>query len=62
MKQINNKQAITTAQTVEQTWLSRYLWSKKFIYDKGSEFIADFAKMIVDKYGIKKSGISPQNP
>ena len=36
--------------------------SKKITYDKGSEFMADFAKMIVDEYGIKKSGISPRNP
>ena len=62
MKQINNKQAITVAHAVEQTWLSRYPWPKKITYDKGSEFMADFAKMIVDEYGIKKCGISPRNP
>ena len=62
MKQINNKQAITVAHAVEQTWLSRYPWPKKITYDKGSEFMADFAKIIVDEYGIKKSGISPRNP
>ena len=62
MKQITNKQAVTVAEAVEQTWLTRYPWPKKITYDKGSEFMAEFATMIVDEYGIKKKGISPRNP
>ena len=62
MKQIPNKQAATVAQAVEQTWLTRYPWPKKITYDKGSEFMAEFATMIVEEYGIKKKGISPRNP
>ena len=60
MKQISNKDAFTVAQAVEQTWLSRYPWPKKITYDKGSEFVAEFATMIVEEYGIKKRGISPK--
>ena len=45
MKQISNKDAFTVAQAVEQTWLSRYPWPKKITYDKGSEFMAEFATM-----------------
>ena len=62
MKQIPNKQAATVAQAVEQTWLCRYPWPKKITYDKGSEFMAEFATMIVEEYGIKKRGILPRNP
>ena len=42
--------------------LSRYPWPKKITYDKGFEFMAEFATMIVEEYGIKKKGISPRNP
>ena len=49
-----NKEAITVASTVEQYWLSRYPLQKKITFDKGSEFMAEFAKMIVEEYGIKK--------
>ena len=59
---MSNKDAFTVAQAVEQTWLSRYPWPKKITYDKGSEFMAEFATMIVEEYGIKKRGISPRNP
>ena len=31
-------------------------------FDKGSEFMAEFGKMIVEEYGIKKRGVSPRNP
>ena len=62
MKQIPNKQAVTVANAVEQAWLSRYPWPKKITFDKGSEFMAEFGKMIVKEYGIKKRGISPRNP
>ena len=62
MKQITNKQAVTVAEAVEQTWLTRYPWPKKITYDKGSEFMAEFATMIVEEYGIKKKGIPPRNP
>ena len=59
---ISNKQAATVAQTVEQTWLTRYPWPKKITYDKGSEFKAEFEAMVVEEYGIKKRGITPRNP
>ena len=62
MKQIPNKEAITVASAVEQCWLSRYPWPKKITFDKGSEFMAEFAKMIVEEYGMKKKGITARNP
>ena len=62
MKQIPNKLATTVAQAVEQTWLCRYPWPKKITYDKGSEFMAEFGKMVVEEYGIVKKAITPRNP
>ena len=35
---------------------------KKIIFDKESEFKAEFASMIEEEYGIEKRGISPRNP
>ena len=61
MKQIANKRASTVAQAVEQTWLTRYSWPKKIIYDRGSEFMTEFATMVREESGIKKRGISPRN-
>ena len=62
MKQIQNNETITVASAVEQCWLSRYPWPKKITFDKGSEFMAEFAKMVVEEYGIKKKGITARNP
>ena len=61
MKQIQNKEAITVPSAVEQ-WLSRYPWPKKITFDKGSEFMAEFATIVVEEYGIKKKGITARNP
>ena len=46
MKEIQNKEAITTANIVEQTWLTRYPIPQILTYDRGTEFMADFAEMI----------------
>jgi hypothetical protein len=35
MKQFKDKEAITVASTVEQTWLTRYPWPAQVIFDKG---------------------------
>jgi len=39
MKELPDKQAITVANLVEQTWLTRYPWPTEITYDKGTEFI-----------------------
>ena len=62
MREITNKQAITVANIVEQAWLTRYPWPVELTYDKGTEFMAEFAQMIVKDYGIKKKGITVRNP
>ena len=62
MKTIKNKEAGTIANLVEQTWLTRYPWPNIITYDKGSEFMAEFAQMVQDDYGIKQKGSTTRNP
>ena len=47
---------------MEKTWLTRYPWPTKITYDKGTEFMAEFATMIKNDYGIRKSPASKRNP
>ena len=54
MKEIKDKTAIYVADVVEQTWLTRYPWPTQTVYDKGTELMAEFAKMIKDDYEIRK--------
>jgi hypothetical protein len=63
IKQIeNHKEALNIADLVEQSWLTRYPWPQKLIFDRGSEFMGAFARMIEDDYGIKCKGITTRNP
>ena len=62
MREIPNKEAITIANLVEQTWLTRYPWPQLLIYDRGKEFMGEFAKMVKEDYGIKRKGITTRNP
>ena len=47
---------------MQQTWLTRGPRPTKLVYDKGTEFMKDFAIMIEDDYGIKRTGITKRNP
>jgi len=62
MVQLPNKFAITVANIVEQQWLMRYPWPTIITYDKGTEFMAEFADMIISDYGITKQGATKRNP
>ena len=62
MKTTEGKSAMEVANIVEQTWLSRYPWPQEIVYDRGSEFMGDFANMIADDYGITKRPITVRNP
>ena len=62
MKQISDKEATTIANKVEQTWLTRYPWPTMITYDQGTEFMAEFAAMVKNDYGIKPKGITKRNP
>ena len=62
MKPIQSKKALKIANIVEQTWLTRYPKPDLVTFDKGTEFMQEFAKMIVNDYGIKKKPITVRNP
>jgi RNase H-like domain found in reverse transcriptase/Reverse transcriptase (RNA-dependent DNA polymerase)/Integrase zinc binding domain len=62
MKQVKDKEAITVASAVEQTWLTRYPWPTQVIFDKGKEFLGEFAAMVSNDYGIERKGITVRNP
>ena len=62
MREIPNKEAITIANLVEQTWFTRYPWPSQVIFDRGKEFMGEFAKMVQRDYGIKRKPITTRNP
>mgnify|MGYP000620621369 CR=1 FL=1 len=62
IKQIKNEEAIEIANIVETTWLTRYPWPTELTFDKGTEFMGKFAKMIENDYGIKRRGATVRNP
>ena len=56
------KRADVVANIVEQAWLTRYPWPQEVIFDRGTEFMAEFSTMLVNDYGIKKKPITKRNP
>ena len=50
MKEVKNKEAFTVATAVEQTWLNCYPWPTEITFDRGSEFMGDFATMVSNDY------------
>jgi transposase InsO family protein len=62
MSELKTKSADVVANLVETTWLTRYPWPTQIILDRGTEFMAEFARMIVEDYGIKKKPITTRNP
>ena len=62
IKEIPNKKAITIAEAVEQVWLTRYPKPQVLNFDRGSEFMAEFAEMVTNDYGIIRKGSTVRNP
>ena len=62
LKTAKEKDAMAVASLVETTWLTRYPWPQEIVYDRGTEFMGDFATMIKDDYGIKTRPITTRNP
>jgi hypothetical protein len=62
MKQIPNKNSNTVANIVEQTWLTRYPWPTQVTFDRGKEFMGDFARMVREDYGVKTKPTTTRNP
>ena len=62
MREINTKSADNIANILEQSWLSRYPWPSKIIFDRGSEFKAEVTKMLKEDYGATVSPTTTRNP
>jgi hypothetical protein len=54
IKELTNKEAITPANLVEQTWLTCYPIPQILTYDRSTEFMAEFSKMSENDYSIKE--------
>ena len=57
-----DKYAYTIANIVEQIWLTRYPWPQVITFDRGTEFMAEFAEMVSNDYGIERRPITTRNP
>jgi hypothetical protein len=62
MRQISSKHAYVVANEVELAWLTRYPRPSIITYDRGSEFMAEFATMVKQDYGIRVKAITTRNP
>ena len=62
MAQIPNKTAAEIADITEKTWFTRYPLPQRIVFDCGTEFMAEFAKMCHNDYGLKRKPITTRNP
>ena len=61
-REIKTKTASNVANVVEQAWLTRYPWPTQIIFNRGTEFMGEFARMARDDYGLKTKPITTRNP
>ena len=62
LAQIPNKTAAETANITKKTWFTRYPLTQRILFDRGTEFMAEFAKMCHNDYGLKRKPITTRNP
>ena len=62
MAQIPNKTAAEIADITEKTWLTRYPLPQQLVFDRGTKFMAEFAKMCQNDYGLKRKPTTTRNP
>jgi hypothetical protein len=62
VQQIENKTAAEVAGICEKTWFTRYSFPQRITLDRGTEFMAEFAKMVKDDYGLKIKAITTRDP
>ena len=60
--EIFNKTPMEIADLVEKTWLNRYPRPGIITFDSGSEFKADFKKIMREEFNLRVKGISVRNP
>ena len=62
MSEIPNKTAGEIADITEKTWFTGCPLSQRIVFDRGTEFLAEFSKMCQNDYGIKSKPITSRNP
>ena len=62
MAQIPNKTAAEIADITEKTWFTRYPLPHRIVLDRGTQIMAEFAKMCLNDYGLKRKPITTRNP
>ena len=62
MAQIPNKIAAEIADITEKTWFTCYPLPQRIVFDRGTEFMAEFSKMCHNYYGLKSKPITTRNP
>ena len=50
------------ADITEKTWFTRYPLPQQIVFDRGTEFMAEFSIMCQNDYGLKKKPITTRNP
>ena len=62
MAQITNKTAAEISDITEKNWFTRYPLPQRIVFDRGTEFMAEFSKMCQNDYGLKRKLITTRNP
>ena len=62
MAHIPNKTAAEIADITKKTWFTRYPLPQRIVFDRGTKFMAKFAKMCHNDYGLKRKPITTRNP
>jgi hypothetical protein len=62
MEQISNKTAAEVADICETTWFTRCPLLQRITLDRGTEFMAEFAKMVKNDCGLKLKPVTTRNP
>ena len=61
MAQITNKTAAGIADITKKTWFTRYQLPQRILFDLDTKFMAEFAKMWQNNYGLKRKHILNRN-
>ena len=62
MAQIPNKTAAEIADITKKTWFTIYPLPQRIVFDCGTKFMDEIAKMCHNDYGLKRKPITTRNP
>ena len=62
MTQIPNKMAAEIADITEKTWFTRYPLQHRILFDPGTKFMAEFANMCQNEFGLKRKPTTTRIP